>query len=513
MLLKIAKNTPAIQLTGKLKDKIHGMVELTDLEKSVINSVEFQRLRRLGQTSFTKYVFPGSAHSRFEHSIGVMHLITLMISHLLSNQGEFINKCKSAQDVTDACKAILETEKGIQVIKSENNLIQILRLAGLLHDIGHGPFSHSGEQFMTTLEEFYKNLDSLKIPHWLKAAFQKRKERLVKKGTNLKVTRIKHEVYSLMIISRLLSRYDENLAQDVCCVLDECVEASKGSYLEKYGIRTLFNEMVSGEIDADRMDYLLRDSKECGVIYGIFDLGRVLSSIGMYYSFEDKSLHLMVKRSGLPSFEDFLRARISMYQQVYFHKTSSACEAMFKHLGKILSNFKLPLDLESYIRYDDTSFYYLLRDSALYENNVQKSLVLNLLENLLEKRQFWKRVYEENIQKRVENETQSLCPYVLNYLEKKGHRAESIENRTTLTNMRPNYSKSSNKLKVFTKKMDTSFSLEPIEAHSELVNRLDMDTVIRRVFVECENQDEKEDIKRMLYKDIIQAPSKKLKLS
>jgi HD superfamily phosphohydrolase len=218
----------------------------------------------------------------------------------------------------------------------------------------------------------------------------------------------------------------------------------------------------------------------------------------------------MVKRSGLPAFEDFLRARISMYQQVYFHKTSSACEAMFKHLGKILLNFKLPLDVETYIGYDDTSFYYLLRDSALFENEEQKSLVLNLLKNLLERRKFWKRVYEENIQKSVETKTRSLCPKVLSYLNEKGYRAESIENRTTLTNMRPDFSKNSNKLKVFTKKMDTSFSLEPIEAHSELVNRLDMDTVIRRVFVECKNQDEKENIKRMLYKDVIQTSSKKI---
>src|SRR5690606_17629086 len=90
----------------------------------------------------------------------------------------------------------------------------------------------------------------------------------------------------------------------------------------------LCHELISGELDLDRMDYLLRDSRECGVVYGIFDAGRILDSLCVYFDPRDEKLHVAISLSGLAAFEDYLRARHSMYLQLYFHKSSVAAEAM-----------------------------------------------------------------------------------------------------------------------------------------------------------------------------------------
>ena len=121
------------------------------------------------------------------------------------------------------------------------------------------------------------------------------------------------------------------------------------SPLTKHKSLGLCHELVSGEVDVDRMDYLLRDSKECGVVYGIFDVDRILDSFAVYYHPHKDAFHLAIRFSGLAAFEDYLRSRHSMYLQAYLHKSSVAIEAMLEFIRKQLKEQHLPVKIEEYL--------------------------------------------------------------------------------------------------------------------------------------------------------------------
>ncbi|MBL3525075.1 HD domain-containing protein, partial [Serratia plymuthica] len=134
------------KLIGKILDPIHGIIRITDIEKKVIDHPLFQRLRNIRQNTFLYKVFPSAVHSRFEHSIGVMHLSYEILKNLALNTARYKKK---------------DYEQGNLYTKINNtsdNDIQNLRLAALLHDIGHGPLAHQFDDFALTKEEFDKHL-------------------------------------------------------------------------------------------------------------------------------------------------------------------------------------------------------------------------------------------------------------------------------------------------------------------------------------------------------------------
>jgi len=228
-------------------DPIHDFIRVYDDELSIIDNPIFQRLRRIRQLSGAHLTYPAAQHTRFEHSLGVMHIA--------SQAGNALN------------------EK--EILKSDD--IEILRLSGLLHDIGHGPFSHLFEEII-----------------------QERK--------------ISHEDFGKEIILKseigdILSKNGHNKK----LVTQIAFGSSKFQYL---------NEIVSGALSADMMDYLLRDGFFTGAEHAKIDHKRITQSLDVYKK------KLALERSALYSFESMMHSRYQMFKAVYFHKTVRAAEVM-----------------------------------------------------------------------------------------------------------------------------------------------------------------------------------------
>lgn len=244
-----------------IRDPIHEYINI-DLAViwECIDTLEFQRLRRIHQLGATYQVFPTGEHSRFSHSLGVYQITRRMI-----------------QEVIDIKTQLTEFEK------------VAVQLAGLLHDLGHGPFSHSFEA----------------------------------------ISHCNHEQYTLDIIRgdtdvhRVLIKHHPDLPESVAQII------------EKTHPNKLLCQMISGQLDADRMDYLLRDSYFTGTQYGKFDLGRILRSLRV------KDQRLVIKQSGMHSIENYIMARYHMYWQVYYHPVSRSYEIVLTNLFKRLQDLSL----------------------------------------------------------------------------------------------------------------------------------------------------------------------------
>src|SRR5690606_5546804 len=238
------------------KDPVHRYVHVKDrLIWDLIATPEFQRLRRIKQLGTTYLTFHGAEHSRFNHSLGVYEIVRRIINKMESQEGW--NK--------------------------EERLVCLC--AALLHDLGHGPFSHSFEKvFSLDHEEFTK--------------------KIILEDTNVNA-----------VLSRIASDFPLKVAQ----VIDK-------SYADK-----LVVSVISSQIDADRMDYLLRDAYYTGVSYGQFDMERILR---VMRPTEDQ---IVIKSTGMHAVEDYIMSRYQMYWQVYFHPVTRSAEVI---LTKIFHRVK-----------------------------------------------------------------------------------------------------------------------------------------------------------------------------
>jgi hypothetical protein len=287
---------------------VYGFIELSDWERDIIAQPAFQRLRRIRQLAWTDQVYPGAMHTRFEHSLGVMHTATLLYDAVV----------KRSYD-------ILRTELGY----NEDGLRRdraLVRLAALLHDVGHGPFSHAAEQLFPRRDGGPEHL--------------------------------KHEQYSAAIVRRYFADVIENhrlnsnydwRAEHVAALLEGSALAQKAVF---------WREVIVGQMDADRMDYLQRDSLHAGVRYGRFDLGRLIGTARAVVGDEGEGLRLGVSEGGLHAAEGLILARYFMFTQVYFHKTRVAFDHhLHQTLRELLPNgvFPSPDDtgLDEYLRWDD----------------------------------------------------------------------------------------------------------------------------------------------------------------
>lgn len=224
-------------------DPLYGFISVNDeLLFKIIEHPLFQRLRRIRQLGLTDYVYPGALHTRFHHAIGAMHLMGLVLNNLKS--------------------------KGHQISEEE---FQAAQIAILLHDVGHGPFSH-------TLE--YTLIDS-----------------------------VKHEDISLAFMQQLNSEFNGQL--------DLALKIFTNQYSRKF-----LNALVSSQLDIDRLDYLNRDSFFTGVSEGTIGVDRIIQMLDVA---DDE---LVVDEKGMYSIEHFLGARRLMYWQVYLHKTAVSAEKM-----------------------------------------------------------------------------------------------------------------------------------------------------------------------------------------
>ena len=256
--------------TKVLKDPVHSYIHIHyEVIWNCLDSKEFQRLRRIRQLGGDFQVYPTAEHSRFSHSLGVYEIVRRMVT-----------------EVKTLCAELTEYEK------------VCVMLAGLLHDVGHGPFSHAFEH----------------------------------------VTNHSHEEYTAKIIfgdtelNSILRAVSKKMPEDIVSIIQHTHE------------NDILNQIVSGQLDADRMDYLLRDSYFTATSYGQFDLERILRTMRVRKTSEGRKV-IVVKHTGIHSVEDYIMARYQMYWQVYYHPVARSYEAVFIQLFNRLKDiFKVNKD-------------------------------------------------------------------------------------------------------------------------------------------------------------------------
>lgn len=299
----------------QFRDPIHGFIEVSDLEIKIIDSLPFQRLRNIKQLATTYLVYPGAEHTRFGHSLGVMHLVTRAFDLALENY-------KMAQG-----KDLFENTR-------KEWYKQILRLIALTHDLGHAPFSHASEALFdggVEHEDFTRKI--------------------------ICETEIAQCIRE--IGNEFRRKYSVGEEYDITPELLWLIYGEKNPELNSQYIMPdykFLKSFMDSEVDCDKMDYLLRDSYYCGVNYGKYDLNRLLSSLSVYVKPNDNIMQLAIERGGIHAFEEFVIARYFMFVQVYFHKTRRYLDKLLvDNIARILPNSKYPDDVDDYLKWDDLS--------------------------------------------------------------------------------------------------------------------------------------------------------------
>ena len=256
-----------------IQDPIHGAVSFGRIEKAIIDHKFFQRLHGLRQNSLLYLIFPSANHTRFDHSIGVMSIASRFFDAILSNQQKICMAGRERKEhQSDYCVDTPEMAVLFDDLNNHTYFKILLRCAALFHDIGHGPLSHLFDQFFPSLNELETLLGDAGYAHIRSWAVG------IREG---KANPIEHEMLSCIIATRVLSDIGQTLrecgidpedaAQDVCSIIDQNVAPSKQSQSLPYKVIPLLHDIISSDIDVDRMDYLLRDSHMCGVNYGVTD--------------------------------------------------------------------------------------------------------------------------------------------------------------------------------------------------------------------------------------------------
>lgn len=323
-------------------DNVHGFIKVTKLETEIIDSVFFQRLRNISQLGLLNYVFPGALHNRFNHSLGVMHIADKMIASL--------------------------QEKGFLSDKRE-----IIRMAALLHDIGHYPLSH-------LIESVVKDDAKSKIPTvdisiedevGVTPEIDISENEIHKLNVQLHELRnpsgdfAHHERISNIVISKteiydiLLKHFSEDEIKEIMQIIS-------GVYP---GPERL---IIHSELDADRFDYLLRDSHQTGVIYGLFDIDQIIRNLELY---EPEDNRLVVDEKGRKALEHYLMGRYFLYSSILYHKTMVGFDLMAKVVYEglmerkivwsyfdLIDTFKTPELANYFLNYTDANFFNSLRD-------------------------------------------------------------------------------------------------------------------------------------------------------
>lgn len=302
----------------EIRDPIHGSIQLNDGEEAIIESVEFQRLREIKQLGFSEFSFPGATHNRFLHSIGVCYLA-----------GQIFDSVFRAYPFTK--------------ISVRNRLRQTVKLAALLHDIGHGPLSHTTEQVMPQLSKL-----NIKIYNDQKVNQSRQAN---------------HEDYTIKFItdstiSHLINtNYSDISPEYVAGLVDKTLKCDETYFTDNnINFRPILSQIVSSELDADRMDYLERDSYFCGINYGKIDKDWLLQNLTLHV--QNNKAFLALNRRALYAFDDFLISRHHMHLMVYFHHKSIVYEEMLNlYLTSKDCKFVLPADANNYINYTDYKLY------------------------------------------------------------------------------------------------------------------------------------------------------------
>lgn len=321
----------------EIRDPVHGSIHIHDSEIEILEHPFFQRLRNIKQLGFSEYVFPGATHTRYLHSIGVMNVSTLVFDNLFKNQ--------SSPDI--------------------QRLKESLRLGCLLHDIGHAPLSHSTESVMPMVS-------ALKLP----AQFQKGDRQASHEDYTIKSITDSSFTESFKSVRRDFGVEPQAVAELVIG------ETKDPGYFTVNGVNyfPLLHQLVSSEMDCDRMDYLLRDSYFCGVSYGKFDLDWIIDNLKICN--EGNLAFLGISERAISTFDDFLLSRFHMFMMVYFHYRAVCLEQMLmRYFNSSKNEYQIPADIEEYLEHDDAYLMRVLRKSdniwakRVVTNNIPKKIL------------------------------------------------------------------------------------------------------------------------------------------
>jgi uncharacterized protein len=308
----------------RIRDPIHGTIPVSDAEKAIIDSRHYQRLRQVRQLGFGDLAFPGATHTRHAHSLGAMHVASRLFSAVAARSG-------LPEDVQARfCTAV--------------------RLAVLCHDLGHMPLSHASERIAPPRA-------ALRLPAWLDATAEG--------------SQATHEDFTAKILldSSLTPVIEEHFGPlgihadaVVALITGARPPADPGFTYQGVDWTPLLRALVSGELDADRMDYLLRDSFYTGVNYGRYDFEWIVSNLNP--AVKDGRAYLALSRAAAFAFEDFLLSRYHMFVSVYYHHTSVNFDYMLRrYYEEAPGEFEIPADPEAFLLCDDTALWYTLKRS------------------------------------------------------------------------------------------------------------------------------------------------------
>jgi uncharacterized protein len=310
----------------EIRDPIHGTLDVSRAETLVLDSPAFQRLRMIKQLGFSEFSFPGATHSRYLHSLGVAYLAGQAFDFIFRDY-QFASPTKRA------------------------TFRQVLRLSALLHDIGHGPLSHTTEEVMPRLSE-------LKVDVYKHKSSSAQGDLISDSGR-----KADHEDYTIKFVTDshltkiIAGAFPDIEPYHVACLIDKGLSDKDDFFFDQgLNFRMILSQIVSSEVDVDRMDYLIRDAYFCGTSYGKVELNWLLGNFKFHI--KDDSVHLALDRRALYTFDDFLLSRHHMYLMVYFHHKSIIYEEMlYRYLTSADCKYKLPAQIEDYVNFTDFSLY------------------------------------------------------------------------------------------------------------------------------------------------------------
>ena len=245
-----------------IRDSVWGDIALYDRELKLIDTPPFQRLRRVQQLGFLSLTFPGAHHTRFEHSLGVLHLARVVLLRLLH---------------LPSCPKLNEED------------VSTALAAALLHDIGHYPYSHAVEELELRMIRRHEDIGK--------------------------------EIITCDPVASILVEHWKVDPRRVASLLDKKARAQ--------GPDGLFQDLLSGALDADKLDYLPRDAHYCNVPYGVVDTQRLVLSLRVWHEPEEERLRLVIDEKGIGALQSLVFAKYLMFYNVYWHKTSRLATVMF----------------------------------------------------------------------------------------------------------------------------------------------------------------------------------------
>lgn len=307
----------------EIRDPVHGSIYYSDPEVAVLDTAEYQRLRAIKQLGFAEFSFPGATHNRYLHSVGVCHMAGLCFDSIFR--------------IYPFSRPSVKTR-----------FRQATRLAALLHDVGHGPLSHTTEQVMPPLAELQIKIYDEQLNQQDKAQAVVSKNR-----------RANHEDYTIKyvtdsnIAATIRKNFSDILPVHIACLIDKSLHCPDDFFIDNgVDFRPILSQLVSSELDADRMDYLERDSYFCGTNYGRIDSHWLIQNL-TFHRVDDK-MFMALNRRALYAFDDFLISRHHMHLMVYCHHKSIIYEEMLnRYLMSPDCTFVLPAKIDEYTKYND----------------------------------------------------------------------------------------------------------------------------------------------------------------